>query len=121
MNRKRLRVADFLSHIVEAIERIERYTEELDRDAFLVSGITQDAVIRNLEVIGEAFRNVERVDPDFAAQHPDLPLRAASSMRNLLSHGYFAVDLDIVWTTVKTSLPPMEQQVRRIAAELDAG
>ena len=77
--------------------------------------------MRNLEVIGEACRNIERIDPDFAARHPDLPLRAASGMRNLLSHGYFAIDLDIVWTTVKTSLPSMEQQVRRIAAELNAG
>ena len=121
MNRKSLRVADFLSHIVEAIERIERYTGEIDRDAFAASGITQDAVIRNLEVIGEACRNIERVDPDFAARYPALPLHAASGMRNLLSHGYFAIDLDIVWTTIKTSPPPMEQQVRRIAAELDAG
>jgi uncharacterized protein with HEPN domain len=119
VKRKDLRVRDYLGHVLQAIERIERYTADLDQSGFVASDLTQDAVIRNLEVIGEAFRNIERVDPGFAARHPDLPLRAASGMRNLLSHGYFAVDLNVVWRTIETSLPLLKQQVRRLTAELD--
>jgi uncharacterized protein with HEPN domain len=65
----------------------------------------QDAVIRNLEIIGEASRNIERKHPDFTAAHPELPLSFAYEMRNALAHGYFKVDLAIVWKTVETDLP----------------
>ena len=71
----------------------------------------QDAVIRNLEVIGEAYRNIERRYPDFAETHPELPLSFAYEMRNALAHGYFEVDLEIVWKTVEQDLPELEQRV----------
>ena len=58
-------------------------------------------MIRNLEVVGEANRNIERAHPEFAAAHPELPLTLANDMRNALSHGYFKVDLEIVWKTFK--------------------
>ena len=76
-------------------------------------------MIRNLDVVGEASRNIERIDPGFAARHPNPPLRAASGMCNLLFYGYFAVDLRVVWRTVETSLPLLDQQVRRLKAEFD--
>ena len=85
-----------MGHIVEAIERIQRYTNDIDEAGFLNSQIVQDAVIRNLEVIGEASRNIERANPEFAAAHPELPLSIAYDMRNALSHGYFKVDFEIV-------------------------
>ncbi|CAN5691393.1 DUF86 domain-containing protein [soil metagenome] len=113
MSRKSLRVADYLEHVLKAVERIERYMSDVDFDAFVESEMTQDAVIRNLEVIGEACRNIERVDPDFAAKHPDLPLRSAKEMRNVLTHGYFGVDLAVVWRTVRTNLPVLKAQVRK--------
>ena len=69
-------------------------------------------MIRNLEVIGEASRNIERVHPEFAAAHPELPLALANDMRNALSHGYFKVDLGIVWTTIKGNLPDLYAQVQ---------
>lgn len=76
--------------------------------------MAQDAVIRNLEIIGEACRNVERSDPEFLARNPDFPLRIAIEMRNVLAHGYFSVDLEIVWRTVHTNLPELKEQVLRI-------
>ena len=91
----------------------------LDLDGFASSEITQDAVIRNLEIIGEACRNIERVDPGFAARNPDLPLRSAREMRNVLSHGYFSVDLAVVWTTIQANLPPLKQQLRRALAAFE--
>ena len=114
MSRKALRASDYLGHILEAIERIERYTEGGDFEVFAGSEMAQDAVIRNLEVIGEACRNIERGDAGFATRHPDFPLRAAVEMRNVLAHGYFGVDLEIVWRTVRTRLPELARLARRI-------
>jgi uncharacterized protein with HEPN domain len=119
MKRKSLRLADYLGHILEAIERIERYTAGLAREGFVESEMTQDATIRNLEIIGEACRNIERRFPDFAARHPDFPLKAAFEMRNVLAHGYFGVDLDIVWKTIQSNLPLLRRLVQQIMTERD--
>jgi len=89
MSDKAARAADYLGHILQAIERIDRYTADMVETQFLASEITQDAVIRNFEIIGEASRNIERNCPEFAAAHPDLPLINAYEMRNALAHGYF--------------------------------
>lgn len=117
MSRDPQRLHDYLGHILEAIERINAYVNNVDEVGFLASQIVQDAVIRNLEVIGEASRNIERVHPDFAAAHPDLPLALASDMRNALAHGYFKVDLGIVWKTIQRDLPPLHQQVCALMAQ----
>lgn len=98
--------------MAEAIDRIGAYTAGIDEDGFRASTLVQDAVIRNLEVVGEASRNIERHHPDFAAAHPELPLGAAYEMRNALAHGYFKVDLGVVWRTLHTDLPAMGQRVR---------
>lgn len=68
MSRDQQRLLDYLLHILEAIERIERYTTEVDELAFLNNPLVQDAVVRNLEVIGEASHNIEQHYPDFARQ-----------------------------------------------------
>lgn len=99
------RLLSYLEDILQAVERIQDYTEDLDEVTFLEEEMTQDAVIRNLEVIGEASRNIERHFPDFAKAHPDLPLVSAYEMRNALAHGYFSVDLAIVWKTIENDLP----------------
>lgn len=111
MSRHGQRLADYLGHIAEAIERIERYTAALDEERFGRDELVQDAVIRNLEVIGEASRNITRDHPDFAAAHPELPLSFAYEMRNVLAHGYFKIDLGIVWRTVQRALPGLREQV----------
>lgn len=85
MSRDPQRLPDYLGHILEAIERIQSYVDDVDEVGFLSSKIIQDAVIRNLEVIGEASRNIERVHPEFAAAHPELPLALANDMRNALA------------------------------------
>jgi uncharacterized protein with HEPN domain len=111
------RIADYLEHILSAIERINRYTAGLDFDALAASDMRQDAVIRNFEIIGEACRNIARADPGFAARHPDLPLKAAMEMRNVLAHAYFGVDLAIVWRTIRADLPGVERAARRALSE----
>ena len=119
MSRDPQRLPDYLGHILEAIERIQRYVKDIDEAAFLASQIVQDAVIRNLEVVGEASRNIERAHPDFAAAHPELPLTLANDMRNALSHGYFKVDLEIVWKTIRSDLPPLHALVNALREGLE--
>jgi uncharacterized protein with HEPN domain len=112
------RLPDYLGHILEAIERIQRYVGGIDEKNFVNSQLVQDAVIRNLEVIGEASRNIERSHPDFAATHPELPLSIAFDMCNTLSHGYFKIDLEIVWKTVQNDLPQLHSLVDKVLKDL---
>lgn len=111
---KPLRTTDYLQHIVEAIDNILSYTAGLDAAGFKDDRKTQDAVIRNLEVIGEACNNVVKHHPAFAQQHSEVPWGFAYEMRNALSHGYFTVDLDIVWATVTSDLPGLKAQLESL-------
>ena len=111
MSRDPLRLRDYLGNILEAISQIQSYCEDIDEVSFLTNRMIQDAVIRNFEVIGEASKNVERVAPEFVAAHPDLPLAFAYDMRNLLAHGYYKVDVSVVWKTIERDLPHLQQQV----------
>lgn len=119
MSRDIQRLPDYLSHILQAIERIQRYTENTTDWAFLQNEMVQDAVIRNFEIIGEACRNIERHYLGFAAAHPEVPWAFAYEMRNALAHGYFKIDLEIVWKTIQNDLPDLEHQVRQLAAMLN--
>jgi len=110
-----LRVPDYLGHILQAIGRIERYTAAIDEAAFMNSELVQDAVIRNIEVIGEASNNILRVDPAFAARHGEIPWQVMYTMRNRVSHGYARVDLEIVWRTIRGDLPDLYRQVQAVA------
>lgn len=116
--RDQQRLVDYLGHILQAIERIERYTEGMGEAAFLDDEMAQDAVIRNFEVIGEASHNIEVNFPEFALAHPELPLAFAYQMRNAVAHGYFKVDLEIVWKTLHNDLAGLYIQVQRAIADL---
>lgn len=119
MNEKSGRLASYLSHIEQAIERISAYLDDVSRDAFVGETLLQDAVIRNLEIVGEASRNILRHHPDFAERHPELPLQSAYEMRNILAHGYFEVDLGIVWDTTKRDLPSLLDNVKKAIGEVE--
>lgn len=116
--RDALALIDYLEHIQLAIDRIQRYSAGIGRAEFLANEEKQDAVIRNLEVIGEAAGNIQRHFPTFAQQYPDFPLKAAYGTRNALAHGYFKVDLDIVWRTLARDLPMLRSQVERVLQSL---
>jgi uncharacterized protein with HEPN domain len=105
------RVADYLGHILQAIARIERHTLGVDALGFSTSELIQDAVIRNLEVIGEAANNIQRVDPAFTAAHPEVPWAAMYAMRNRLTHGYDTVDTTVVWKVVERDLLSLKTQI----------
>ena len=118
MSRDPLRLRDYLGHILEAISQIQSYCEDIDEVSFLTNRMIQDAVIRNFEVIGEASKNVERVAPEFVAAHPDLPLAFAYDMRNLLAHGYYKVDVTVIWKTIERDLPYLQEQVTQAVYDL---
>lgn len=106
-----LRVADYLGHIADAIGRIQDYTVSMTLESFMADQKTCDAVVRNLEIIGEACNNVTKHHPEFAAQHTAIPWGFAYEMRNALAHGYFTVDLAIVWQTLQNDLSPLQYQI----------
>lgn len=115
---KAFRVPDYLQHILDAIRRIERYVESIANVAeFSAATMVQDAVIRNLEVIGEAANNVRSADPNFAAERPAIPWELIYSMRNRISHGYFDINLEVVWRTVQDDLPKLRAQIDALVAE----
>ncbi len=113
-----LRVGDYLEHIERAVARIRRYLAGLDRDAFLASEEKQDAVIRNIEIIGVAAQSIRRRFPEFAARHADIPWGGVYGMRNAIAHGYFSVDLGVVWKTICEDLPVLAEQVGALRATL---
>jgi uncharacterized protein with HEPN domain len=118
MTRDPQRLSDYLDHILEAIERIEEYVADLEETSFLGNKLVQDAVIRNFEVIGEASNNIEKRFPEFVAAHPELPLASAYQMRNAVAHGYFQVDFEILWKTIRRDLPSLHTKVEEIRVKL---
>lgn len=114
MKRDSTHLHEYLQHILAAIARIFRYLEDVDEVSFLSDELLQDAVVRNLEVIGEASRNIQKHFPEFVNDHYDLPLNAAYQMRNALTHGYFQIDYLIVWRTIQADLPELYVQVNRV-------
>ena len=114
------RVLDYLEHIVQAIERATRYVEPLDTaGAQRQSEQIQDAVVRNIEIIGEAAGRIQRMDPGFVAIHSELPWMEMRGIRNKVIHEYFDMDWNIVWSTVKHDLPPLKAQIEAVLAACD--
>ena len=103
-----------LRHIADAADRIASFLSGQQREAFLANRMLQDAVIRNLEIVGEACVNLT---PEIRDAHPDVPWQQASAIRNRLVHGYFDVDLGVVWRTALESVPPFAAQIRAILSD----
>ena len=119
MSKDKQRLFNYLQHILEAISRIQRYIDDIDEVAFLDSELIQDAVIRNIEIIGEASRNINKHYPEYAEQQAHVPFSIAYEMRNALAHGYFKVDLEIVWKTIERDLPELEMMIESLLSEFD--
>lgn len=108
------RLADYLDHILEAAQQACLYVEGLEKADFLDDKRTQQAVILNLVILGEAVTKLLSQDETFAARHPQVPWRSMKGMRNRLAHGYFDINLDVVWDTVQTALPSLLAQLPEI-------
>jgi uncharacterized protein with HEPN domain len=108
MNAQKLRQLDYVEHMIEAIRLINSYMEGMNKTSFLADKKTQQAVILNILVVGEAATQIGNEYPEWADLHPDIPWRQMRGMRNRMAHGYFEIDLNVVWDTVQQSLPELE-------------
>lgn len=106
---------DILLDILESINRITEYCYNLDYETFLKDKKTQDAVIRNIEIIGEA---VKLLSPDLRKKYRNIPWKNIAGMRDKLIHFYFGVNLDIVWDVSKNEIPKFKIVVENIISEL---
>lgn len=114
MSGKALRLNDYVQHMLDATGRIERYTAGKSEPDFFQDEQLQDAVVRNIEVIGEAARNISLHAPEFARQNAQIPWAALYAMRNRVSHGYWTIDVAVVWQVIQRDLPELRQLLERL-------
>lgn len=105
------RLPDYLDHIKQAATDACSFVEGFGKIDFINDKRTQQAVIMNLIIIGEAATKVMDIYPEFAEDHSEIPWRSMRGMRNRIAHGYFDINLDVVWDTVQTALPELAAQI----------
>jgi len=101
----------FLLHILDAISDINIFTEGITQDEFYNNKEKQYAIIRALEIVGEAVKNLDR---DFKSKYKIIPWKEISGMRDKLIHGYFGIKIELVWETVKYKIPKLKEQINKI-------
>lgn len=104
----------FLMDILESIEKIESYISELSFEEFMRSEKTKDAVVRNLEIIGEAANHIPK---GIQERFNEIPWKQIISMRNRLIHGYFVIDYNIVWEIITVELPSLKEKIKELYKE----
>jgi uncharacterized protein with HEPN domain len=119
MSRHALRAREYLDHMLGAIGQIEEYLRGKRPEDFLCDRLLQDGVIRNFEILGEAAKSLLSAIPDASTKFPGIPFAAIYGMRNQLSHGYFAIDLDVVWKVVERDIPSLREELKAAIAGLD--
>ncbi|KMP11026.1 hypothetical protein UZ36_05790 [Candidatus Nitromaritima sp. SCGC AAA799-C22] len=106
----------YLEDILESIAKIEAYTADMTQEQFEGNDQVQDAVIRRLEIIGEA---VKHIPGDIRDRHSNIPWKNIAGMRDILIHGYFGVHIERTWKVVKENLPSLKKETQAIQTELD--
>lgn len=101
----------FIEHILLCIEKIQKYTKNLTAQDFNNNELIQDAVIRNIEIVGEATKKISK---DLKSQYQEIPWKEMSGMRDKLIHDYFGVDVDVVWKTVNEDIPFLKSLIENI-------
>lgn len=101
----------YLEDVLQSIEKIEKYVKNFSIADFQKNGLVSDAVIRNLEIIGEAVKNLP---PGLKKDFSEIEWKKISGLRDILIHSYFGIDLNIVWDVVKNKLPELRTAVLKI-------
>lgn len=101
----------YLRHIMDSIAKIESYYATVQKEEFMTVSHWQDAIIRNLEIIGEATKQLSK---PLKEQYPDIPWRNIAGLRDVLIHNYMGVDLESVWNVIENDLPSLKEQLGRI-------
>ena len=109
-------LSERLTHIIEAIDRIKRFTAKMDVNDFTANEMAQYAVIKNFEIIGEACYHLPN---DFKDQYPHVEWRKITTFRHILVHDYYKINMEIVWNTIENRLDELKSQIRAILSELD--
>jgi len=110
------RLPDYLDHMQQAAADACGFVEGMSKDDFLADRRTQQAVIMSLIIIGEAATKVMDRYAEFGARYPEVPWRSMRGMRNHIAHGYFDINLDVVWETVQTALPELLERLSPVRA-----
>jgi len=105
----------YLNDILDAIDRIEKYTEKLSIDDFSESNLYQDAVVRNLEIIGEA---VKHIPNNLRDKYTDIEWKKIAGLRDILAHMYFGIDIEIVWDVIQNKIPELKEQINLILLKI---
>ncbi len=101
----------YLNDILECIARIEEYTQGKTEADFVADPMLQDAIIRRIEIVGEAINNISE---EFTEENPEIPWRAIVAMRNIIVHEYFGVMIERIWDVIHRDLPQLKEQIRAI-------
>jgi uncharacterized protein with HEPN domain len=104
----------YIQDMIGFAEKCQSYTSGMEQPAFLASGITIDATLRNLELIGEA---ASRVPDDIRLAHPEIPWRMMIATRNRLIHAYLGIDDDTIWSIIQDDLPELVIGLKKIIEE----
>lgn len=107
---------DYVKDILSETEFIEKTIKEIDYQKFLADKKTSHAIVRSLEIIGEA---VKKLPPDIKKRYPQQPWAKIAAMRNIIAHEYFGVDLKIVWNTAKERMPQLKETAKKIIEDYD--
>jgi uncharacterized protein with HEPN domain len=98
----------YLYHILDSISKIENFMENIDENEFKTNELVQSAVIRQLEIIGEATKQISN---DTRKKYTNVPWKDIAGMRDKLIHGYFGVDIDAVWNTIQKDIPTLKKHI----------
>lgn len=109
-------LGDYIADILNSIKDVEEFTEGMVFETFLTDKKTINAVLRSLEVMGEA---AKRIPEELREKYPDIPWKRMAGMRDKLIHEYSSVDLEIVWTVIKEELPPVKPLVEKVFQDLN--
>ena len=116
-----IRLADYLDHMQQAATDSCSFVDGLSKSDFLEDKRTQQAVIMSLIIMGEAATKVMDGYEEFTLEHSDVPWRSMRGMRNRIAHGYFEIDLDVVWDTVQIALPALLKQLPAVRHDASGG
>lgn len=106
----------FVNDIVENVKKIEHFSKNLSKDELKNNELKQYAIIRAVEIIGEAVKNIPI---DFIERYPEIPWSKIAGMRDLITHSYFKIDLDYVWEVIRRDIPDLKQKILKVKEDLE--
>lgn len=118
MSERGYEIEELLDRMREAVANALRFAASTTRSDFVDDTLRQYAIVRALEIVGEAARNISRDHSQFAVRYPQIPWRDLVAMRNVPAHGYAGVDYELVWDVVATRLPPLLTDIEALMLEL---